>query len=296
MGVDILVLQHIRHLELAFALIVLGLEVENRTILDLPAWVRALVNGLLQDTRFPALHEVTVVTKSSGVAVGQNELAIVVLEFLGVPDGLVEEGDQAMLVSLRAGTVHDEGGIGDVRFVILRVDILAIPAGGEHDLKAKTVRTEEVQEGLLWQIVTVQGSLSGLVVVQAIETNGLLAQGSLRALITEPERLGGIGDRPGKVALEGIASEHTEVRREGLDVLSIKKIVTVPVRSVNRNQGATYASMPPASVANSAVPLECKKYRAGCQYAERSCLTAHEVQSPACSEASSAFMAKLLDP
>lgn len=156
MGIDILVLQLIRHLKLAFALVVLGLEVENRAILDLSAWVRALVDSLLQDTRFPALHEVAVVAKSSGVAVCQNELAIIVLEVLGVPDGLVEEGDKTMLVALGTGSVHDEGGIGDMGHVVLRVDILAIPAGGEHNLKAQTIRAEEVQKGLLRQIVTVQ--------------------------------------------------------------------------------------------------------------------------------------------
>lgn len=244
---NILVLQLVGHLELALALIVVGLEVENRAVLDQPAGVRALVNRLLQDAGFPALHEVTVVAVARWVAVGQHELAVHVLERVGVPDGLVEEGDEAVLVAVGAGSVHDQRRIGDVGFVIGRVGILAVPARREHDLKANTIGAEGVQVGLLWQVVAVQRRLTGEVVVQAIEANGLLAQRSLGTLITEPERLGRIGHRPGEVALEGITSNHTEVGRESLDLFAVKEIVTATVRRVDGDRWGklTRACRPP---------------------------------------------------
>lgn len=72
--------------------------------------------------------------------------------------------------------------------------------------------------------------LAGVVIVHAIEAEGLLAQGSLRALGTEPERLWGIGDWPGEIALEGITGNHTEPWRESLDVFSVEEVVTAIVR------------------------------------------------------------------
>ena len=73
--------------------------------------------------------------------------------------------------------------------------------------------------------------LGGNIVVHTIEPDGLLAQGFLRTLGTEPERLRGIGDWPGEVALEGITCNHTEAWREGLDVFSVEQVVTAMVRS-----------------------------------------------------------------
>lgn len=133
MGVNILILQPVRYLEFALALIVLRLKLENRAVLDLTAWVRAGVNRLLQNTRFPALDEIAVITESSWVAVGEDELATHVLEGVGVPDSFKHEGNNASFIALGASAVHHEMRIGHVGFVIIRVDIFTVPARGEHN-------------------------------------------------------------------------------------------------------------------------------------------------------------------
>lgn len=118
---------------MALALLVLGLEVENRAVLDLTTWVGTCVNRLLQNTGLPALHEITVVAESSRVTVGENELAAHAFERVGVPDSFVHEGNQASFEALRASSVHNQTRIGDVGFVVFRVDISSVPAGGEHN-------------------------------------------------------------------------------------------------------------------------------------------------------------------
>lgn len=109
--------------------------------------------------------------------------------------------------------------------VVLRVEILAIPARGEHQLKANSIGTVLIQISLVRQEVTFERGLGWFVVVQAIEPNGLLAQSFLGTLSTSPLGLGRIGNGPGEVALEGITCQHAEVLREGSDVLSVQKVV-----------------------------------------------------------------------
>lgn len=109
--------------------------------------------------------------------------------------------------------------------VVIAVDILAVPARGEHHLETDTIGAVLIQVSLVGQEVTTKRGFSLLFVVQAVETKGLLLESRLGGLVTSPLGLGRIGDGPGEVALEGVTSKHTESLREGLDIFAIQKVV-----------------------------------------------------------------------
>jgi hypothetical protein len=144
--------------------------------------------------------------------------------------------------------------------------------------------------------VAVERSLGGVFVVQAVESESLLAQSSLRGLSTSPRGLWRVGNWPGEVTLEGITCQHAETSRERSDILSIKEVVAGSMlvrftKSINQ----THASMPPTSSTSSALPLVCMKYRAGVQYADLSCVTAQEVQLDSKRESSVELIPKSID-
>lgn len=103
-----LVLQLIGDLEFALQLIGVALNVEQRAVLNLTGGVGALLDRILQSVLVPTLNEVTVVAESSRVTVSQDEVTLVVLKGVGVPDGLEEKRNDTGLEALWAGTVHDQ--------------------------------------------------------------------------------------------------------------------------------------------------------------------------------------------
>ena len=107
-----------------------------------------------------------------------------------------------------------------MRFVVRRVDVLAIPAGREHDFQADTTLAVRIKEGLVGHKVAVERvlRLSRLVVVEAVEADCPLSQ--VRLIKERPGRGGRIrltDITEGKRAAVGAASKHTEARRESLD-------------------------------------------------------------------------------
>lgn len=225
-GLDILVLDGRGDVKLALLLISITLDVEQIAVLDLARRVGALLDGGLQDILLPSVDEVTVVTIASRVTMGHDEVTLVVLEGSGVPNSFEEERNDAGLEAFGAGSVHDERGVGDVRGVVIGVDILAVPARWEHQLETDTIGAVGVQVVLVGQKVTAQRRFGLGLVVQAVEPKGLLLEGGLRTLFTGPLRLGGIRDGPGEVPLEGVTGNHAEALWESLDILTVQEVVT----------------------------------------------------------------------
>ena len=224
-GLDVLVLDGVGDVKLALLLIVITLDVEQVAVLDLTRWVGALLDGGLQDILLPSVDEVTVVTIASRVTMGHDEVTLVVLEGSGVPDSLEEKRNDAGLEALGTGSIHDERGVGDVGGVVVRVDILAVPARREHELETDTIGAVGVQVVLVGQEVTAERRFGLGLVVQAVEPEGLLLEGGLGTLFTGPFRLGRIRDGPGEVPLEGITGNHAEALGESLDI-TVQKVVT----------------------------------------------------------------------
>jgi len=79
------------------------------------------------------------VSVASWVAVGEDEAAWHVLEGIGLPDGLEEEDWQVYWMGLWTDTVLDQRWEGGVTLVIIRIEVLAVPTGGEDDLSTDTV-------------------------------------------------------------------------------------------------------------------------------------------------------------
>lgn len=76
---------------------------------------------------------------TSGVTVSHNEASIAVLESVGVPDDLVQEARETGRVARGAFAIHDKVRVSNVVAVVLAVNILAVPARGEHHLNADTI-------------------------------------------------------------------------------------------------------------------------------------------------------------
>ena len=68
-------------------------------------------------------------------------MSIDTVEGVGVPDGLVEERRNLDRKSLRANSSHDLVRESNVVAVVGGVEVLTVPAAGEHELKANTVGT-----------------------------------------------------------------------------------------------------------------------------------------------------------
>lgn len=165
------------------------------------------------------------VTGASWVTVGDDELAVHAGEWLGDPDGLVEESGETGAKALGAITAVDLAGVGNVGLVVLGVEVLSIPAGWEHDLKTETVCTGVVDERALGESVSVHGSLWRAGVVETVEADGFLAQSRLSLLLLGPTGLWRIRLHEGEVTETGISRNHTKASRECLDILSIQEIV-----------------------------------------------------------------------
>jgi hypothetical protein len=186
----------------------------------------ALVDSLLEyvgsvDESRPAVEEVTVETVAGGVSVGPDPgrgPSGVEGELLDLEDELVEELDDLDGVAGRTVTtavVVTVGRPGHVRPVIGRVQVLAVPAGGEVDLGTHTVRAVVGEE-----VVALRPCRITLVAVAVVETD--VADGLVVhvGLVEDPTRR--------------VPRDHAETIREGVDgvVLAVPVEVVLPVSIV----------------------------------------------------------------
>lgn len=221
----------------ALVLLSLALDVEDGAVLDSAAEVGAGVNGLLEQVLVPAVHEVGVVAEALNITIGIDELARLSNEVLGSPDGLVHETRDLGLEALGAVAVHNKIGVGQVVPVVIRIEILAVPARREHDFGANAVGAVGIEVVLVGHVVTVQGALRLLAVVEAVETGGTLSQVELRSLSKAgPFGLLGVGildvgTSNRVVAAVSVSGNHAESGRERLDAtvgvgsIRIKEVV-----------------------------------------------------------------------
>lgn len=214
------------NVHLALVLLALVLDVEDVAVFEKTRVVGASVDSLLEHTVIPSLDEISVVTGASWITVGDDELAVHASEWLGNPDGLVEESGEAGVEALGAFTAIDLARVGDMGLVVLGVEVLSVPAGWEHDLKTETVCTGVVDERALGESVSVHGGLWRAGVVETVEADGLLAQGRLSLLLLGPAELWRIRLLEGEVTETSISRNHTKASRECLDILSIQEVVT----------------------------------------------------------------------
>ena len=196
-----------------------------RAVLDTAREVGAVIDGAAQDVRVPAVDEVGVVSVTCGVAVGPDELAALALEGVGVPDGLVEKGGKTGLVTLRARATVNQVGVCHVRLVVIGCDILAVPARREEDLGANAVGAVSVEEVLVWHEVAVARALGGLVVVEAVEAQGLLHERLLGHVRGAPRGCWLVRDWASEVAHAGVTSEDLKTFGKGLNVVAEEEVV-----------------------------------------------------------------------
>ena len=136
----------------AFAEVILvEVVVEDWAILDPAGFGGTFIDSALQVSDIPTVDEVAVVAVARLVTGGEDKglLAVIphVLELVGVPDDLVEDGDEALWVGIWTLAAVDVAWVGHVRLVVWRVEVLAIPARREENLSADTVWTV-----LLWEM------------------------------------------------------------------------------------------------------------------------------------------------
>jgi len=106
--------------------------------------------------------------------VRQNELSINSGECISVPDSLEEQTRKLDGETLWASTIHDRVWEGNVRLVVRRVEIFTIPAAGEHELETNAIEAISVQVIFVRHEVTVEGAFASDLVVETVETKGLL--------------------------------------------------------------------------------------------------------------------------
>lgn len=174
-----------------------GEEFENRAVGDEAAVVGAFVDGSLEEIDVPAVDEIAVHSVAGWVTHGEDErLARAVphvCELVGVVKDLEKEGDEVDGVGSRAWTavVGPALRVRHVGLVIGRVEVDAVPAGGEEDLSAETIGAVLGGEA--------GGLRGGSRVVEADKGDG--SRGKVR----------------GGVALEWITSQHAETLGESLE-------------------------------------------------------------------------------
>jgi len=101
-------------------------------------------DGSGHDLLVPATEEITMVTVTSGISHGPQEVvgSVSVRELSDLVDVLEENSGDTYRVG--GGTVTSVGscsGVSHVRFVVSRVEVLSVPTHGEEDLGTETVGT-----------------------------------------------------------------------------------------------------------------------------------------------------------
>jgi hypothetical protein len=168
-----------------------------------------------------------VVAVASGISIGKGKVSIHVLEGISVPNSLIHESDETRLVSRGAITFHNERRISDVRLVVVRIQVLAIPALGEHKFQTNTIGTVFIEIGFVWHVMAIKCSFGRSGVIQAVKSKGFLFKSLLGNLGAGPVGLRGIRNRPSEVTLERVSCEHAESCRERVDLLAGSLVVEV---------------------------------------------------------------------
>jgi hypothetical protein len=116
--------------------------------LDNARVVVAVRDCILESRDVPAVYKITMIAVTGIVTHGPDERLFVAvpIEAGGVPDDFVKDGDEALGVACWAGTSVGTGGVGHVGFVVGRVEVDAVPAGGEEDLRAESIRALDIGE------------------------------------------------------------------------------------------------------------------------------------------------------
>lgn len=150
------------------------------------------------------------------IAVRKDELTILSLELVRIPDRFIEKCRKTNGEAFRAGAGIAKRRVGNVTLLIVvdAVEVFTIPAAWEHELEANTFGTLLVQEALVWHEVSVEGSFWCSVVIETIESKGPLTKEGLLEVFTRPVGFLDIGNRVAEVSLIGIASEHLESFRK----------------------------------------------------------------------------------
>jgi hypothetical protein len=166
------------------------------------------------------------------VTVGENKATIATLKCGSVPNGLVQKTGQTHVKTLRASSSHDKIRESNMVTVVVAVEGLTGPAGGEHDLETNTVLAVGIKVGLLGHVVAVKSSLRILGIVQAVETKGTLGEGVLASLLHGgPSRLLGVwltGVSSSVGTSFSVARHHSETFGESGDVFAVEQVVTAP--------------------------------------------------------------------
>lgn len=158
----------------------------------------AVVDRTLEHTVFPAVVEVCVVPVPGGITVrkykglvGVHRLRTNLVELAGVPVELHEDtGEVDGILGVQAvAAIRASRAESNVGLVVGRVDVLAVPAAGEVDLRADAGRA---------LLLGKAGVLGGL----AVEVEAEEVDGQLR------------GARSVVGPQGGVSTEHAEVRRE----------------------------------------------------------------------------------
>lgn len=165
------------------------------------------------------------------ISIGHDELAITTSIGISVPDDLKQHARKTLGVAFRAVTGHDKVRESNVVLVVGAIScVTSLPAGREHDLETDTICAVGIEVRLIGHEVAIQGALRSLGIVEAVEANGALSQDFLGSLTQRsPERfcriwLSWVTSSVG--AAVSVASDHAEIGRESLDVVSIEKIVS----------------------------------------------------------------------
>jgi hypothetical protein len=152
-------------------------------------------------------------------------------KFIGIPNCLVKQRGETLSESRRAIASHDLARICDMATLVRTGFILSVPATGEHELKADTIKTVSIKVGLVGHKVTIQRDFRGLSVVEAVETESCLTEKGLSIVgCNIPVRFWDIWDRIGKVPLICVSGYHFEVswegREGGVATVGIEQIVS----------------------------------------------------------------------
>lgn len=201
--------------------LVLTLQVEHMARLNKAGQIGAFIDSLLENIHIPSVHKVTMVPEPGGVTGRKHKLALLTRKGVNIPNRLKEQADKSGLVAIRASTVIHERRVTHMVTVILGVEVLAIPARREENLRTKSIHT--VVSHVIGHLPESQSSVGWCSVVETVEANSLLAQGILGPVAGDPVRLFNFG--VGETTEVRVSGNHTETGGECFDVGTTGKIV-----------------------------------------------------------------------
>lgn len=175
---------------------------------------------------------------TGSIAVGKGKAAIATFKGGCIPNDLEHETRQSYGVRFRALAIHDKIRVRHMVFVVLAVEVYAIPARPEHEFKPYALGAARVKKGLVGNLMAEQGRFRGRAVVQAVDAHSTRFQINLVCLAEgSPQRLGGVRQVwvTSSVCPSSIGSrDHAEPFGESGNVVSVKKVVANPKLSTVR--------------------------------------------------------------